>query len=87
MEKIFIPQGVCSRQFRIVLEDGVIESLQVIGGCNGNLRGISALVKGQRAEDVIARLRGVTCGMKPTSCPDQIAIALQEALEEERKMA
>ncbi len=83
MEKTFTPKGVCSRQFDIVLEDGVIQDLRVTGGCNGNLQGISALVKGQRAEDVIARLKGVRCGGKPTSCPDQIAIALEEALKEE----
>lgn len=83
MEKTFTPKGVCSRQFDIVLEDGVIQELRVTGGCNGNLQGISALVKGQRAEDVIARLKGVRCGGKPTSCPDQIAIALEEALREE----
>lgn len=75
----YIPKGVCSRQMIFEIEDdGTIASLQVIGGCNGNLKGISALVKGQKAEDVIARLEGIQCGMKPTSCPDQIARALRE---------
>ena len=60
--------------------DGVIESVTVVGGCNGNLKGISALLTGLRAEDAIRRLKGLTCGSKHTSCPDQIALALEEAL-------
>lgn len=77
----YTPKGVCSRQMIFEIEDdGTIASLQVIGGCNGNLKGISALVKGQKAEDVIARLDGIQCGMKPTSCPDQIAQALKAYL-------
>ena len=83
MQKTFIPQGVCSRQFDITMEDGVIQNITITGGCNGNLKGISALLRGQKAEDVIARLKGTQCGMRATSCPDQIAIALQECLDEE----
>lgn len=64
------------------IEDGVIKSLEVIGGCNGNLKGISSLVNGMKAEDVIARLEGITCGSKPTSCPAQIAEALKKYLSE-----
>ena len=64
------------------IEDGVIRSLEVIGGCNGNLKGISSLVSGMKAEDVIARLEGITCGSKPTSCPAQIAEALKKYLSE-----
>ena len=59
------------------------QNITVEGGCNGNLKGICSLIRGQRAEDVIPRLRGTQCGMRGTSCPDQIAIALQEALDEE----
>jgi len=59
------------------LDGDVIRSLEVIGGCNGNLKGISSLLKGQKIDDVIERLDGITCGMKPTSCPDQIAQALK----------
>lgn len=83
MEKVFIPRGVCSRRYDIVLEDGVIQNITVEGGCNGNLKGICALLRGQRAEDIIPKLRGTQCGMRGTSCPDQIAIALEEALREE----
>ncbi len=78
----YIPRGVCSRKMVFEIEDGVIKSLEVIGGCNGNLKGISSLVSGMKAEDVIARLEGITCGSKPTSCPAQIAEALKKYLSE-----
>ncbi|MBR2825735.1 MAG: TIGR03905 family TSCPD domain-containing protein [Solobacterium sp.] len=71
------PTGVCSKEMIFELEDGVIQDLQVIGGCNGNLKGISALVKGQMIQDVVNRLEGIQCGIKQTSCPDQIAKALK----------
>ena len=74
------PKGVCSRRMRIEVEDGVVKSLEVQGGCHGNLQGISKLVEGMKAEDVIARLEGIHCGLKPTSCPDQLARALKENL-------
>lgn len=74
------PKGVCSSRMDFVLEDGIIDSLQVTGGCNGNLKGISALVKGRSIESVISDLEGIRCGMKPTSCPDQIAQALKAYL-------
>ena len=75
------PKGVCSQQIIIEQNDDVIENLRVLGGCNGNLQGISALVRGMKAQDAIERLRGIRCGFKNTSCPDQIAKALEEALE------
>lgn len=74
----FTPRGVCSQKMIIDVEDGVVRDLQVLGGCNGNLKGISSLVKGMKIEDVIERLDGIRCGMKPTSCPDQLARALKE---------
>lgn len=74
--------GTCSRQTNIVLnDDHTIESVEVIGGCNGNLKGICQLLKGMKAEDAIERMKGTLCGSKPTSCPDQIAITLEEALQ------
>ena len=73
----YVPKGVCSRKFTIDVEDGVIRSLEVIGGCSGNLQGVSALLKGMRVEEAIRRLEGIRCGMKTTSCPDQIARALK----------
>ena len=83
MKTVYQPRGVCSRQMEVELENGVIRSVNVIGGCNGNLQGICRLVQGQRAEDVIAMLRGIRCGMKPTSCPDQLSYALEKALAKE----
>ena len=76
----FRPKGVCSQQMKIELEDGIIKNVQVLGGCSGNLQGISALVRGMKAEDAIARMKGIRCGFKNTSCPDQMAKALEEAL-------
>ena len=75
--------GTCSKQTNIVLnDDHTIESVEVIGGCNGNLKGISRLLKGMKAEDAIARMEGTTCGPRPTSCPDPIAKNLKKALAE-----
>ena len=70
-------KGTCSTAIDIEVNDGIIESVQFIGGCNGNLKGICALVKGMRVEDAIEKLEGIRCGMKPTSCPDQLAQALK----------
>ena len=78
MEYIYRPEGVCSTEMIFEIEDGVVKSLKVINGCDGNLKGISELVKGMKIEDVIAKLKGIRCGFKPTSCPDQIARALEE---------
>lgn len=76
----YTPCGVCSRFFSIKVEDGIIQSVQIIGGCDGNLQGISRLIEGMKVEDAIARMEGIRCGGKPTSCPDQIAKALRTAL-------
>lgn len=75
------PHGVCSKEITIDLnEQGIIERVEFTDGCPGNLIGISKLVVGQKAEDVIQLLRGVTCGKKKTSCPDQLSYALEEAI-------
>ena len=76
----YIPNGVCSKEIDIELKDGVIDSVQFTGGCNGNLKGISALVRGMNPEDAIARLKGIKCGFKQTSCPDQLAHALESMI-------
>jgi len=77
----YTTKGTCSRQIKVQLTDGVIDSVQFVGGCNGNTKGIAQLVKGMKAEDVIERLKGTHCGPRATSCPDQLANALQQALE------
>jgi len=77
---IYKTSGTCSTQIDIEVKDGVIESVAFTRGCHGNLQGISALVKGMKVEDAIARLKGIKCGAKDTSCPDQLARAL-ESLE------
>lgn len=78
------PQGVCSQKMEVELDGGVIRSVRILGGCNGNLQGISRLVEGMRAEDAIERLRGIRCGFRSTSCPDQLSQALTQALTQER---
>ena len=79
----FPNSGTCSKQTNFVLnDDHTIASMEVIGGCNGNLKGICRLVKGMKAEDVIDRMEGTLCGFRNTSCPDQIAKNLKKALEE-----
>ncbi len=82
MEYRYRPQGVCSTEIIIEVENNIIKNLQVANGCNGNLKGISSLVKGMTIDDVISRLKGIKCGMKGTSCPDQIAKALEKIKEE-----
>jgi uncharacterized protein (TIGR03905 family) len=73
-------QGTCSQQIDFELENGILKNVQYYGGCNGNLQGIGRLVEGMPAEEVIRRLEGVRCGLKPTSCPDQLAVALKKVL-------
>lgn len=73
----YTPKGVCSRQFEFDVEEGIVKSVKIMGGCHGNLQGIAALLKGMSVDEVIARLSGIKCGMKPTSCPDQIAKGLE----------
>ena len=75
-------EGTCSRNIILEMDGDTIQSVQFIGGCNGNLKGIAALVQGQKAQDVIPTIQGITCGPKPTSCPDQLALALQAYLEQ-----
>ncbi len=77
---IYKTQGTCSTEIDVTLKDGVIDSVKFLGGCNGNLQGISALVKGMTPEEAIGRLKGIRCGFKSTSCPDQLAQALESMI-------
>ena len=79
MQYEYTTKGTCSRSILFEIKDGKLKNVQYIGGCNGNLKGIGALVEGMEVDAVIARLEGITCGGKPTSCPDQLATALKEA--------
>ena len=74
------PKGVCSRLMRVEVEDGIIRQVEVQGGCRGTLQGISRLLVGMPVQQAIERMEGVRCGGKPTSCPDQLAKALRQAL-------
>ncbi len=77
MNYTYHTKGVCSQKIDLEVEDGILKDVRFTGGCNGNLKGISQLVKGMKIEDVIKRLEGTSCGMKGTSCPDQLAKALK----------
>ena len=80
MQYEYKTKGTCSRSILFDIEDGMVKNVQFIGGCNGNLKGIGALVEGMNVQDVISRVEGIQCGMKSTSCPDQLAQALKEAV-------
>ena len=78
MKLEYRPRGVCSQRIEIDVEDGCVQDVKFTGGCSGNLKGISRLVKGMPVEEVISRVEGIRCGFKPTSCPDQLAQALKQ---------
>ena len=78
----FRTRGVCAAKITFDLNDGIVSNVHFMGGCNGNLKGISKLVEGLKAEDVIKKIKGTKCGFKNTSCPDQLATALEQALSE-----
>ena len=76
----YMTNGTCSRQIYLNIEDGIVKDVEFVGGCHGNLQGICALVKGMPVEAVKEKLAGIKCGLKKTSCPDQLAKALEEAM-------
>ena len=81
MEFTYKTSGTCSREIHFEVVDGKVKNVRFVGGCNGNLKGIGALVEGMDINDVIARVEGISCGGRPTSCPDQLACALKQAKE------
>ncbi|MCR5142404.1 MAG: TIGR03905 family TSCPD domain-containing protein [Ruminococcus sp.] len=83
MAKIsYTPKGVCSRQINVEVEDGIVKKVQFIGGCNGNTQGVAKLAEGRPAKEIIELLRGTDCNGRGTSCPAQLAIALEKAINE-----
>ena len=82
MKKIidYTTKGTCSRAIHVEIEDGIVTDVKFEGGCNGNTKGVAALTIGMNAEEAIKRISGIKCGSKPTSCPDQLSIAIKEAL-------
>lgn len=81
MKYSYRTKGTCARTITFDLENGIVSNVQFEGGCNGNLKGIAALTEGKNAEEIIETLAGIRCGFKSTSCPDQLATALKEALK------
>lgn len=84
MEYKYRTSGTCSRSITFEIDNGTVKNVSFEGGCNGNLKGIGAIVEGMKVEDVIDRLSGIRCGFKSTSCPDQLARALKEAVANEQ---
>ena len=82
MEYVYIPEGVCSQKMIFNIENNIIKSLKIIGGCAGNTVGLSKMLEGQSVDEVIKKLKGIPCGYKGTSCPDQIARALEKYKKE-----
>ncbi len=82
MTYTYRPKGVCSQLMEVEVEDGKIRRVEVVGGCSGNLQGISRLVEGMDVEEAISRMEGIRCGYKPTSCPDQLAQALKACISQ-----
>lgn len=82
MQYEYKTKGTCSQKIFFEIEDNKVKNVQYLGGCNGNLQGIGRLVEGMDVNEVISRLEGIHCGMKPTSCPDQLANALKQAISE-----
>lgn len=80
MNYSYKPKGVCSRMINFEIEDGVVKNIRFTGGCSGNTQGVAALAEGMTAEEIIERLSGIRCGFKGTSCPDQLAKAVKEAI-------
>ena len=80
MQYEYKTKGTCSQRIFFDIEDGKVKNVQFVGGCNGNLKGIGALIEGMDVQEAISRLEGITCGPKATSCPDQLAKALKKAL-------
>lgn len=80
MKHTYYPEGTCSRMIEFEIEDGIIKNVEFTGGCNGNLKGIGALVKGMKVSEAIERLEGIQCGVKGTSCPDQFSKALKSTI-------
>ena len=81
----FTPRGVCSRKIDFTLENGIIKNVRFTGGCSGNTQGVAALCIGRPAAEVVGIIKGIRCGVKGTSCPDQLATALEQAIAEENK--
>ena len=79
----FTPRGVCAQQIIFSINDGVVKNVTFYGGCSGNLQGVSRLIEGMKVEEAIDKLRGISCGGKGTSCPDQLAIALEAGIKKQ----
>ena len=77
---VYHPKGVCSMEIHVDLDGDVIKNVRFVGGCSGNTQGVARLVQGMKATDAIARLEGIHCGPRPTSCPEQLAQALKQAI-------
>ena len=85
MTIVYRPRGVCAVRMEVSVEEGIVRHVAIEGGCDGNHKGLISLLDGMPAEEAVRRMRGIRCGMRPTSCPDQLANAIEACLNEERK--
>lgn len=81
MQYTYQPKGVCARKISFEIEDGIVKNIRFTGGCSGNTQGVATLAEGMAADEIISRLSGIRCGFKGTSCPDQLAKAVKEAIK------
>jgi uncharacterized protein (TIGR03905 family) len=84
-KSVYTTHGTCSRSIYLEIENGIIHNVRFNGGCNGNTQGVSKLVEGMRAETVVGLLKGIDCGGRGTSCPDQLATAIEKVMAEEKR--
>jgi len=84
---VYTPKGVCSQKMIVSAENGIITEAEIIGGCGGNTQGVCRLVTGMKLEEAISRLQGIKCGLKESSCPDQLSIAMKQLLEAQEPRA
>lgn len=85
MTIMYTPKDICARAMKVSVENGIVTEVEIKGGCDGNHKGLISLLKGMPAEDAVRRMRGITCGPRPTSCPDQLALAIEACAAEEKK--
>lgn len=85
MTIMYKPKDICARGMKVSVENGIVTAVEIDGGCDGNHKGLIALLNGMPADEAVRRMRGITCGRRPTSCPDQLAIAIEACAAEEKQ--
>lgn len=87
MQYVYTPKGVCSRKMTVSLDGDILSSVQIEGGCSGNIQAMCRLVSGMKAADAVSKIKGIKCGFKQTSCPDQLSIAIENAMKKQSEQS